>query len=284
MLTAVDHLVIGVADVAQAVETYRNLGFTVTHGEDAEDAGHQAAYVVFGDFYIEFRATEDSPRVLKGATSVREFGEAERIHEVVLRSDNLDAEVARLKSNGFHVSNPVDDPTARRGGSLPRRTAAVDSYIPFGLVEQNRTAERSTFVGGAIAHPNTATVLERTYLAVESIGRELEMFEQLLGVPGPEPEMGTVIMSIMSVFYVGDVGIAVAEPRGPGPTADALSTNGPGPFQVLFRAEHLDRAAALMVESGVPPPRRGTRLSGESALLVEPAHACNLFVALAGQP
>lgn len=283
-MTAVDHLAIGVADVAQAVETYRNLGFTVTHGEDAEDAGHQAAYVVFGDFYIEFRATEDFPRVLNGATSGREIGEAEQIHGVVLRSDNLDAEVARLKSNGFHVSDPFDDPIDRRGGSLPRRTAAVDSYIPVGLVEQDHTTERPTFVGGAIAHPNTATVLERTYLAVESIDRELEMFEQLLGVPAPEPEMGTVIMSMMSVFYVGDVGIAVAEPRGPGPTADALSANGPGLFQVLFRAEHLDRAVALMVENGVPPPRRGTRLSGESALLVEPTHACNLFVALAGQP
>ena len=76
----------------------------------------------------------------------------------------------------------------------------------------------------------------------------------------------------------------MAEPRGPGPTADALSANGPGLFQVLLRADHLDRAAAFMVENGVPPPIRGTRLDGESALLVEPAHACNLFVALAGQP
>ena len=254
MLITVDHLEIGVADVAQAVETYRNLGFTVTHGGDDEDAGHRDAYAVFGDFYILFRGTEH----------------AEEIHRIVLRSDNLDAEVARLKSNGFHVSDPVDDPIERRGASLPRRTAAVDSYIPVGLVEyRDAAAERSVFMGGATAHPNTATVLERAYLAVESIGRELETFEQLLGMPAPVPEMGTVIMSLMSVFYVGHVGIAVAEPRGPGPTASALSSNGPGLFQVLFRAGHLDSAAALMVENGVPPPTRGTRLSGERALLVE---------------
>ena len=279
MLTAVDHLVIGVADVAQAVETYRNLGFTVRHRGEAEDGGHLPAYAEFGDFYIEFRRTDDSPR------SGRELGEAEGIEGIVFRSDNLDADVARLKSNGFDVSDPVDDPIDGRGGSRSRRTAAVDSYIPVGLVEHHHSAaEDPAFVGGATAHPNTATVLERTYLAVESIDRELGRFEQLLGMPAPEPEMGTVIMSLMSVFYVGDVGIAVAEPRGPGPTADALSANGPGLFQVLFRAEHLDRAAALMVENGVPPPNQGTRLSGEKALLVEPAHACNLFVALAGQP
>ena len=58
VLTAVDRIVIGVADLAQAVETYRNLGFTVTHGRGAEDAGLQAAYVVFGDFYIELQGME----------------------------------------------------------------------------------------------------------------------------------------------------------------------------------------------------------------------------------
>lgn len=269
MLTAVDHLVIGVADLAQAVETYRNLGFTVTRVGDDEDAGHMGAYAVFGDFYIEFRETED----------------AGEIHRIVLRSDDLTAEVARLNSGGFNVSDPVDDPIYWRGGSLSRCTASVDSYIPVGLVEyRDAAAERSAFLGSATAHPNTATVLERAYFAVESIDRELETFEKLLGMAAPEPEMGTVIMSLMSVFYVGDIGLAAAEPRGPGPTASALSSNGAGLFQVLFRAEHLDRAAALMVENGVPPPNRGTRLSGESALLVEPAHACSLFVALAGHP
>jgi hypothetical protein len=112
----------------------------------------------------------------------------------------------------------------------------------------------------------------------------LERFERLLGMSAPEPEMGTVIMSLMSVFYLGDIGIAVAEPRGSGPTASALAARGPGLFQVLLRAEHLDVAAVEMVERGAPAPARGTRLSGESALLVDPADACNLYVAFAGQP
>lgn len=280
MLTAVDHLVIGVADVAQAAEMYRNLGFTVTQGGGTHHDGDRAAYAVFGDFYIEFRGPADPPPMF-AQTSGWELGEAEGIHRIVLRSDNLDAEVARLKSNGFRVSDLVE----KRRGPLSRRTAAVDSSVPIGLVEHHQDAvPGSATVGAATPHPNTATVLERTYIAVESIDQELEMFERLLGVPAPKPEMGMVIMSMMSVFYFGGVGIAVAEPRGPGPTANALRANGPGVFQLLFRAEHLDRAAALMVENGVPPPTQGTRLSGESALLVEPTHACDLFVALAGQP
>ena len=96
--------------------------------------------------------------------------------------------------------------------------------------------------------------------------------------------MGTVIMSLMSVFYPGEAGLAIAEPRGPGPTARALSAYGPGLFQLLFRADHLNAATQVIVDGGLPPPAAGTRLSGESALLIEPEHACGLFVALAGVP
>jgi hypothetical protein len=274
---------IGVADVAGAVETFRNLGFTVTHGESPEDAGRQAAYGVFGDFYIEFRATEDSQRLDEPTASGLESQKARSINRIVLRTDNLDAEVARLRSGGIPVSNPAGEGISR-SDPWPGTVAVVDGLVPLGLVEHDQASARFALVGGGVTHPNTTTALERMYIAVESIERELPAFEQLLGMPAPEPEMGTVIMSMMSVFYLGDIGIAVAEPRGPGPTADALSSNGPGLFQILFRADHLDRAAALMVEAGVPAPARGTRLSGESALLVEPEHACNLYVALAGQP
>lgn len=264
MLTTVDHITVAVSDLRQAVETYRRLGFTLTVRESPG-----SAYAVFGDFYLEFRELAAEAGGLRG---------------LALRSDDLDADIARLRSSGVPVSHPVDDPVDGPGGSLSRRSVVVDAPVPVTLVEHHHTAgDRLVFFGGPTTHSNTATALERTYLAVESIDQELETFERVLGVPAPEPEMGTVIMSMMSVFYIGDVGIAVAEPRGPGPTADALEADGPGLFQVLFRADHLDRAARLMIDKGMPPPVRGTRLSGESALLVEPQNACNVYVAMAGE-
>jgi catechol 2,3-dioxygenase-like lactoylglutathione lyase family enzyme len=276
VLTAVDHLVVHVSDVADAVETYRRLGFETAQGDEA-------AYAVFGDFYVELRGPGELPSRFWPDTSWSGLGEG--IYGLVLRTDDLDDEVARLRSTGVGVSEPVDDPIDGVGGSLSRRSAAVDAPIPLGLVElHHHTDERLSFFGGPVIHPNTATVLERVYIAVEAIHPELEVFERVLGLPAPEPEMGTVIMSLMSVFHIGSIGIAVAEPRGPGPTADAFGARGAGLFQMLFRAHHLDRAAELMVGNGLPAPARGTRLSGESALLVEPAQACGAYVALAGQP
>jgi len=266
MLTAVDHIVLQVSDVASAVATYQRLGF---HVSPVERSGSvvESAHIVFDDFYLQ----------------LREGGPFEGLSEIALRSDDLEAEVARVRSAGIEVTNIVEDPIDGDVGTLARRKATVELATRVGLVQHDHDpGARLAYLGGRHAHPNTATALERTYVAVEEIEGALRAFESVFGKPAPEPEMGTVIMSLMSVFYFGDIGIAVAEPRGPGPTADALEANGPGLFQVLFRGEHLDMAVGVITANGGPAPQRGTRLSGESALLNLPENACGAYVALAG--
>jgi catechol 2,3-dioxygenase-like lactoylglutathione lyase family enzyme len=206
------------------------------------------AHILFGEFRLELRQLGLSREGLKS---------------LGLRSDDIETDVGLLSAGEIPIGQ----------GSLL-----------IELIGAQEAAEIRRSLGSPNSHPNTATELERVYVAVESIDRELRAFETALGIPAPEPEMGTVIMSMMSVFYLGDVGIAVAEPRGDGPTADALAANGPGMFQVLFRADHLDVADRFMVGHGMPAPARGTRLSGESALLVRPENACGTYVAMAGMP
>jgi catechol 2,3-dioxygenase-like lactoylglutathione lyase family enzyme len=209
--------------------------------------GDNVVYIVFGDFHLE----------------LRELGHSkEGLHSLGLRSDDFETDIGLLNAGEIPI------------GEIP---------LPIELIGEQEAEEIRRSLGSPTSHPNTTTVLERVYVAVESIDRELKAFERALGIPAPEPEMGTVIMSMMSVFYLGNVGIAVAEPRGEGPTADALAANGPGMFQVLLRAEHLDTADRFMVDHGMPAPARGTRLSGESALLVRPENACGTFLAMAGQ-
>jgi catechol 2,3-dioxygenase-like lactoylglutathione lyase family enzyme len=206
------------------------------------------AHILFGEFRLELRQLGLSREGLKS---------------LGLRSDDIETDVGLLSAGEIPIGQ----------GSLL-----------IELIGAQEAAEIRRSLGSPNSHPNTATELERVYVAVESIDRELRAFETALGIPAPEPEMGTVIMSMMSVFYLGDVGIAVAEPRGDGPTAGALAANGPGMFQVLFRADHLDVADRFMVGHGMPAPARGTRLSGESALLVRPENACGTYVAMAGMP
>jgi catechol 2,3-dioxygenase-like lactoylglutathione lyase family enzyme len=244
VLTAVDHIVVNVRDLERAADTYTRLGFTVTRAGSST----ATARIPFGGFHLE----------------LRELGlPTEGLHSLGLRSDDIETDTRLMN-----------------GGEIPigERSLAIE------LIDEREAEDVRRSLGAPTSHPNTATELERVYVAVESIDRELNAFETALGIPAPEPEMGTVIMSMMSVFYLGAVGIAVAEPRGEGPTAEALTANGPGMFQVLFRAEHLDEADRFMVDHGMPAPTRGTRLSGESAPLVRPENACGAYLAMAGLP
>ena len=274
MLTAIDHIVLGVMNLPSAVRTFEGLGFHISRGGGPRP-DPVSGYAVFNDFYLELRDVTNG----SGDSGPTREG----LNQIALRSDDLDRDVARVRSTGLNVSDVVVDAIDGDDGFLTRRTAMVDLVTPIRLVEHDHDPEaRHTYFGGSTTHPNTAQALERTYVAVESIERDLPGFEDALGMRAPTPELGTVIMSLMSVFYVGDMGIAIAEPRGAGPTADALEANGPGLFQVLFRAKHLDEAARVMAENGMPEPERGTRLSGESALLVRPSVSWGAFVALAG--
>jgi catechol 2,3-dioxygenase-like lactoylglutathione lyase family enzyme len=270
MITALDHITLMVDDVDVAVETYERLGFAVTNQSDSGE--HARAFVGFGDFYLEFV----EPRRVLGEP-------ASRMPALVLTSTDVDEDVTRLKSAGLAVSEISGGSLDGAGGKLAQRTAEVEFLTPLSLVEHHSNRqERDSYVGAQAVHPNSATTLERTYVAVESIERDLPQFEAMLGSQAPEPEMGTVIMSLMSVFYLGDIGIAVAEPRGPGPTAVSLSSVGPGVFQILFRAGSLDAAQRVMLANGARTPELGTRLSGESAALVLPSNACGIYVGFAG--
>ena len=44
----------------------------------------------------------------------------------------------------------------------------------------------------------------------------------------------------------------------------------------------MDAAARFMVDHGMPPPVRGTRNTGEQAMLVEPPNAGNVYVGFVG--
>jgi hypothetical protein len=93
---------------------------------------------------------------------------------------------------------------------------------------------------------------------------------------------GRVIKADMAVFDLGETGLTVAQPMEPGPAAEALARRGPGPFQALCPTRSMDAAAKWMADHGMPLPARGIRNTGEQAMLVEPPHACGVYIGLFG--
>jgi catechol 2,3-dioxygenase-like lactoylglutathione lyase family enzyme len=152
----------------------------------------------------------------------------------------------------------------------------ADRPIPLRFVTRGRRGERSG------DHPNGAQRLERVYVVVADLRPAVETYARVLDLPVPPVERGNVIKADMCVFDVGAVGIGIAQPAGPGPAGEALARSGPGVFQLLFRTRSLRSATRWMTDHGLPPPARGTRNTGGSAMLVGPEHACGIYMAFVG--
>lgn len=143
------------------------------------------------------------------------------------------------------------------------------------MVEEERALPK-------VEHPNGVQRLERVYIVVEDIRAEVAIYAGALGVPVPDLQRGTVINADMAVFQLGDSGLTLAQPAGAGPAAEALRRKGPGPFQALYRTKSLKKAEAWIVDHGLPAPQRGTRNTGETAILVGPETAFGAYIGFVG--
>jgi hypothetical protein len=101
-------------------------------------------------------------------------------------------------------------------------------------------------------------------------------------MPQPPLQKGTVIMSDMAIFQLGNTGLGVAQPYAAGPAAEALKRRGTGPFQALYRTKSMGAAARWMEEHGMPPLERGVRNTGEKAMLATPRDACGAYIGFVG--
>lgn len=294
MFTRIDHVVIAVPDLTQGIDTYTRLGFSVHPGGVHVGWGTHNAIAFFEDDYLELLGVRDQGELRTAAavpgspiTGLANYlARGAGFYAVALQSDDLAADVAAMRQRGVDVSDPKEGSRRTPGGQELRwKTALLGPANPLPLIflqHLTPVTERRRQVPNAGKHPNGVLRLERVYISVPDAAKTAEVYARVLGMPVPKIYRGTVIMADMAVFELGPTGLSVAQAYAPGPAAESLTRQGPGPFQVLYRTSSMDAAARFMVEHGMPPPVRGTRNTGEQAMLVEPQNAANVYVGFAG--
>jgi len=284
MLTRIDHVMICVPDLPKAIDTYTRIGFGVRAGGVHPDGGTENAIAFFQDDYLELLAVRKGEERLASAALLDFLARGPGLRYVALQSDDLAADVAAMRRRGVDVGDPVAGgrrtpdghelrwQSARLGASNPLPIFFIEHLTPLAERRRGHTGE----------HPNGARRTERVYIAVSDVAKAADLYSRVLGVAVPRVQRGNVIKADMAVFDLGPTGLTVAQPAEPGPAAEALARRGPGPFQALYPTRSMDAAARWMAEHGVPPPARGVRNTGEQAMLVEPAHACGVYIGLFG--
>lgn len=291
MYTRIDHIMIGVADLAEGIEQYRKLGFDVHAGGVHVGKGTHNAIAFNDEDYIELiairdRAEYDAGRIGRLDGSLADFVAAGGgIRYIVIQSDDLAADVSAMRERGVDVGDVFESGRRTPDGQELRWKAALlgpGNALPLIFVEHSTPlAIRRRQVPGA-GHPNRVHALERAYVVTDDAQSTAAIYAKVLGIAQPPMQRGTVIMSNMVVFQVGPTGLGIAQPYAPGPAADALERRGPGPFQALYRTASMDAASRWIEQHGIPPLARGVRNTGEHAMLATPDVACGAYIGFVG--
>ena len=293
MFTRVDHLMICVSDLERGAAQYRRMGFNMQQGGVHPGRGTHNAIAFNEEDYLELLAIRDPEEERAASAAGSSWGAGlpdfiragGGIRYVILQSDDLEADVAAMRSRGVEVGNVLDGSRQQGDQLFKWKHARLGPKNPlplFFIQHLTPMAERRQHTPGAGPHPNGVRFLERVYIVVDDLEASAAHYARVLGSPSPRMYKGTVIMSHMAVFQLGPAGLTIAHPYAPGPAADALGRRGPGPFQALYRTASMGAAARWMESHGMPKPAIGTRDTGEKAMLVSPADACGAYIGFVG--
>ncbi len=202
MILAIDHLVILVGDLAEAVEDYEALGFHVSPGGEHVDGATHNALVSFADgAYLELLAFK---RDALEHRWWRHSAAGEGLIDFALLPGAIEADVAAARSRGLPMVGPFPGGRERTDGvRLEWQTALAEApELPFLCGDVTPRDLRVPLPG---RHNNGVTGLFRVTVAVRDVEASAARYAALLG-QAPLVEPGR------RLFKLGGSYIALQEP------------------------------------------------------------------------
>lgn len=207
-----DHVIIGVHDLTQAIEDYARLGFTVIPGGTHSNGATWNALIIFRDgSYLELLApTGNVPR---GDSSDFSFliQEDEGISGFALYADHLSHEVDAMRRRGVSLGS-IKTGGRRRADGIELRwqtSSPVSGFSPFLLQDISPRNLRVPDDAASITHANTVTGIAGLVLGMENadISNAITYYTMLTGI--------TAVTDYQVYGYVklNDLVISVRPPR-----------------------------------------------------------------------
>lgn len=230
-----DHVVQVVRDREEAAASLRAKGLHVITGGEHPHWGTQNALAYFEDLsYIELIAVKE-PAVAAasdfGAPILHFLEQGEGVGSVALRTADIEADVARLRSRGIAMGDVKEGSRRLPDGTLLTwRLALAPWPLPFliewGAPDGARLADLSN---RAALNPAGLRV-EQVRWAVADLAAGARWLGEAYGAILSEPYAADGSLCIDS-----DLGISLCAPTGPGPVRERLGLRGEGPVSYAIR-------------------------------------------------
>jgi Glyoxalase-like domain len=233
MLTGLDHLVILVEELEDAVAGYEELGFRVTLGGGHADGLTRNALVPFADgAYLElvtFVNPDDERDNVWGWRQFLRTGGG--LVDYCAASNDLPADTQRLVEAGFGLDGPdAGGRTLPDGTQIRWKSARIRQegrVLPF-LIEDETPRRLRVPSGPSAEHPNGATGVSRLLISARNLAKSRRAFAALLGsseATGNTSLLGRHELAILTPNGAEDPVERSLEPSGPGPFAVEIATD-----------------------------------------------------------
>ena len=260
MITDVHHVGIAVRSLDAAYALYRDaLGLSVVKEGVASARGVRAAVLAVGGSYLEILepVEEESPF----ARHIAERGEG--LHHVALWTDDVDADVARLREMGA----PLED-RQPRNGFTGRLSYLAPEAFDGALLE---VVQPDDALCGGTRPDGHITRIDHVVLRVPDVDAVCSRFQEYFGVPTKRSfERGATQFAFLRP---GDVVVEVIGPKEPGQPGSARIAG------LAFEVKAIDELAAALKEKGYPVGEPHPALQGGRIVSVHASGACGVPVA-----
>ncbi len=242
MLKGIDHLVIVVRDLAQAVDDYKRLGFTVVAGGRHPVGSHNALISFADGSYIEIIAYYRPSPDHRWWQSLQR---GEGLVDFCMQTDDLSGDTRKLRAAGVKINDPVPWSRTRPDGYQLQwlLSLARDEHrgvAPFLIEDITPRTER---IPQRFDHDNGATGLASVTVAVENIDTVGNWYRSILGTAGVAMERED-LLGKGKRFQIGAHALDFVEPTdGTSPLASLMMLRGPAPYAATLRSGILANAA-----------------------------------------
>ncbi|HRA32365.1 MAG TPA: VOC family protein, partial [Thermomicrobiales bacterium] len=241
MPTAIDHVVILVEDLDQAVRQYEQLGFTVVPGGKHARYTHNALITFQDGSYLELIAFYEAPDPASGTGHrwYRHLSHGGGLIDFAVGTDDVTSVVAATSSRGLSYDGPHPGQRARPDGQqLAWRSAMVgagdSAALPF--VIEDITDRGLRVPAEASTHSNGVRGISALIIAVDDLDAAVGGYQRLLDKSEPD---GTSAGG--AYFLIGPHRVELASSVNDGPVANQLSERGTGLFELqLLASEERD--------------------------------------------
>lgn len=265
MILGIDHLVIVVRELEQAITDYTALGFSVVRGGEHTTGATHNALVVFADgTYLEliaFQRPDEQHRWWRRAT----LGEG--LIDFALLPDAIEDDIGHARSLGLFIEGPFPGGRARPDGQYVSWQTGVPPTpdLPFLCADVTPRVLRVP-EGDLRRHDNGVAGIAGVTVVVKDLNAAIERYAALLPNPIKASQVQLSLIPGLGIhvacFALGSAHITLVSPAGEHFAGLAqqelrthLSSQGEGPYAVALRVAPGEREGALN-----PQQTHGVRL------------------------